>query len=171
MSNLVAAMQSTDVSAPPVNCLSPIGVDNIESGLRKEVDADFFSSCSREAIAYGGDPIVIEAGLAYGGNLEKEGSVELVRFANRVPLIYQQGGCAVTEVVKSIDWRNYGLEQSKGRGIPQLRRLVGLDMHRSPTSFLKYPKTSFFRVLGCMKSGGSSIHLRSVSAYLDMRKK
>ncbi len=132
MSNLVTAMQLTDVRAPPTNCLSPIGIDNIESGMRKEVDAEFFSSNSREAIAYGGDPIVIEAGLAYGGNLEKESSIELVRFANRVPLVYQQGGCAITEVVRNIDWRNYGLDQSKGKGMP--RGPMSLVVHIASTN-------------------------------------
>ena len=132
MADLVIAMQLTDVRAPPTNCLSPIGVDNIESGLRKEVDAEFFSSNSREAIAYGGDPIVIEAGLAYGGNLEKENSIELVRFANRVPLVYQQGGCAITEVVRDIDWRNYGLDQSKGKGMP--RGPMSLVVHVASTN-------------------------------------
>ena len=132
MSNLVTAMQLTDVRAPPTNCLSPIGIDNIESGMRKEVDAEFFSSNSREAIAYGGDPIVIEAGLAYGGSLEKESSIELVRFANRVPLVYQQGGCAITEVVRNIDWRNYGLDQSKGKGMP--RGPMSLVVHIASTN-------------------------------------
>ena len=132
MADLAIAMQLTDVRAPPTKCLSPIGVDNIESGLRKEVDAEFFSSNGREAIAYGGDPIVIEAGLAYGGNLEKESSIELVRFANRVPLVYQQGGCAITEVVKDIDWRNYGLDQSKGKGMP--RGPMSLVVHVASTN-------------------------------------
>ena len=75
---------------------------------------------------------MIEAGLGYGGNLEKESSIELVRFANRVPLVYQQGGCAITEVVRNIDWRNYGLDQSKGKGMP--RGPMSLVVHIASTN-------------------------------------
>ena len=40
--------------------------------------------------------------------------MELKRFANRVPLLYQQGACAIHKAVTEINWRNYSLSQSKG---------------------------------------------------------
>ncbi|MEK6986955.1 MAG: DNA topoisomerase VI subunit B, partial [Candidatus Thermoplasmatota archaeon] len=42
----------------------------------------------------------------------------VLRFANRVPLMYQAGGCALTQAVANIDWRRYGLEQRGGQGLP-----------------------------------------------------
>ncbi|MBU4373295.1 MAG: DNA topoisomerase VI subunit B, partial [Euryarchaeota archaeon] len=53
-------------------------------------------------------------GIAYGGNLPKEEKVEILRFANRVPLLYQQGGCAITHAVENINWKNYSIEQPGG---------------------------------------------------------
>jgi DNA topoisomerase-6 subunit B len=113
----VDAMRSIDVMAPPTDCLSPIRADLIEEGLRKEFTADFYASETRDAEVHGGDPFVVEAGIAYGGELE-DGEADLMRFANRVPLVYQRGACAITDVVRGIDWRNYELDQPGGSGMP-----------------------------------------------------
>ena len=115
---LMSAMRETDIIAPPTDCLSPITADLVRSGLEKEFDADFYASATRDAGVHGGDPFIVEAGIAYGGELKSEGSVELLRFANRVPLVYQRGACATTDVIKHIGWRNYGLDQPGGSGMP-----------------------------------------------------
>ncbi|ELZ24531.1 DNA topoisomerase VI subunit B [Halosimplex carlsbadense 2-9-1] len=117
-SELLDAMRETDIIAPPTDCLSPIESDLIEEGLRKEYDADFYAASTRDASVHGGDPFIVEAGLAYGGDVEAEGKAEVMRFANRVPLVYQRGACATTDVVKQINWRNYNLDQPGGSGIP-----------------------------------------------------
>ncbi|MGM0372429.1 MAG: DNA topoisomerase VI subunit B [Halobacteriota archaeon] len=119
-SNLLDGMGSVDVMAPPSDCLSPITEDQIEAGLRSEFDADFYTAATRDAGVHGGDPFIAEAGIAYGGDIEDGGeTAELMRFANRVPLVYQRGACAMTDVVKGINWRNYGLDQPGGSGIPK----------------------------------------------------
>ncbi|WP_247728564.1 DNA topoisomerase VI subunit B [Halovivax limisalsi] len=117
-SDLVEAMRETDIMAPPTRCLSPITDDLIEAGLKKEFDADFYAAATRDAGVSAGDPFIVEAGIAYGGELEAEGTADVLRFANRVPLVYQRGACATTDVVKSIGWRNYGLDQPGGSGLP-----------------------------------------------------
>jgi DNA topoisomerase-6 subunit B len=116
--DLLDAMEAVDVMAPPTSCLSPINDDLIEAGLKKEFDADFYAAATRDADVHGGDPFVVEAGIAYGGELEAEGKVDLMRFANRVPLVYQRGACATTDVIRNIGWRNYNLDQPGGSGIP-----------------------------------------------------
>jgi DNA topoisomerase-6 subunit B len=117
-SALLMGMRAADILAPPTDCLSPIGADLVEAGLRKEFDAEFYAAATRDAGVAGGDPFIVEAGIAYGGALAEEGSVDLLRFANRVPLVYQQGACAITDSIRDIGWRNYGLDQPGGRGIP-----------------------------------------------------
>jgi len=104
--------------APPTNCLAPITEDLVEAGLKKEFDADFYAAATRDAEVTGGDPFIVEAGIAYGGELEDGGKAKVMRFANRVPLVYQRGACATTDVVKQIGWRNYNLDQPGGSGIP-----------------------------------------------------
>jgi len=117
-SDLLEAMRGTDIIAPPTDCLAPISAELVEEGLRKEFDADFYAASTRDASVHGGDPFIVEAGIAYGGEIDSEGSVDVMRFANRVPLVYQRGACATTDVIKTINWRNYNLDQPGGSGIP-----------------------------------------------------
>ncbi|WP_256299841.1 DNA topoisomerase VI subunit B [Haloarchaeobius salinus] len=116
--DLVAAMRQTDIIAPPTSCLSPISAELVEAGLRKEFDAEFYSAATRDAEVTAGDPFVVEAGIAYGGDIEADGQAQLLRYANRVPLVYKRGGCAITQVIQDIGWRNYNLDQPGGRGVP-----------------------------------------------------
>jgi len=117
-SELLEAMRETDIISPPTGCLAPITEELVESGLRKEFDTDFYAAATRDAAVHGGDPFIVESGIAYGGDIEADGSVAVLRFANRVPLVYQRGACATTDVVKEINWRNYGLDQPGGSGLP-----------------------------------------------------
>jgi DNA topoisomerase-6 subunit B len=111
---LFKAINSVKIMSPPTNCLSPIGEDQILTGMRKEMEAAFYTAITRPPAVYRGNPFQVEIGMAYGGNLPAEELVDILRFANRVPLQYQQSACAITKSVLSIDWRNYGLSQSKG---------------------------------------------------------
>ena len=61
---------------------------------------------------------MVEVGLVYGGGLPADQPVQILRFANRVPLLFQQGACAITTAIANLDWRRYGLDQKGGSGIP-----------------------------------------------------
>lgn len=111
---LYRAINRVKIMNPPTNCLSPIGEELILRGLQKQIQADFYAACSRPPAVYRGNPFQIEAGLAYGGNLPADDLVDLMRFANRVPLSYQQSACAITKAVMGIEWRSYGLSQNRG---------------------------------------------------------
>ncbi|HET9480843.1 MAG TPA: DNA topoisomerase VI subunit B, partial [Candidatus Polarisedimenticolia bacterium] len=83
--------------------------------LRKMIpECDFYTSVTRSPAVYRGNPFQLEAGLAYGGRLPADDLVDLWRFANRVPLQYQQAACAITRSVILNDWKKYGLLQSRG---------------------------------------------------------
>jgi len=111
--NLYKAINAVKIMNPPTNCLSPIGEENILKGLRKEVPADFYTAITRAPSVYRGNPFQVEAAVAYGGDRPRDGLVEVMRFANRVPLIYQQSACAMTKSIIQTSWRNYALEQSR----------------------------------------------------------
>ena len=145
-SALLDAMRGTDIIAPPTGCLSPITADLVRSGLEKEFDADFYASATRDAGVHGGDPFIVEAGIAYGDELESEGAVELLRFANRVPLVYQRGACATTDVLKSIGWRNYGLEQPGGSGLPNGPAVVMVHVASTNVPFTSESKDAIANV-------------------------
>ena len=112
---LYQAIQATKLMAPPSNVLSPIGEELLIEALKKQVDARFYAATSRSPSVYRGNPFLIEAALAYGAeSLPADELVTLLRFANRVPLLYQQSACSVTKSVIQTNWKAYGLQQSKG---------------------------------------------------------
>jgi DNA topoisomerase VI subunit B len=111
---LLLGMQNAKVSRPSLDCLSPIGGNLLKKSLESEFDLEFVNTITRGATVYRGSPFQIEVGIGYGGELDKEGSVKLVRFANKVPLLYQEGACALTQSVKKMNWKPYGLSQSSG---------------------------------------------------------
>ncbi|HIH76083.1 MAG TPA: DNA topoisomerase VI subunit B, partial [Methanomassiliicoccales archaeon] len=119
---LLAAIGSVKIMAPPTDCLSPIGANLIKKGLRNvldEVRPEFYAPpITRDPKVHSGNPFLIEVGIVYGGGLPKDSQVQILRFANRVPLLYQQGACVVTKAIENTDWRRYGLEQRGGSGIP-----------------------------------------------------
>jgi len=141
-SALHRAIQATKISSPSTDCLAPIGDDLILKGLKKEIEADFYLSTTRPPAVYRGNPFQVEVGIAYGkpggvglevtdtGRIRKKKAdpktaheelvadadepVRVLRFANRVPLLYQQSACAITKAVVQTNWRAYGLQQPRG---------------------------------------------------------
>ncbi|KYH25865.1 type 2 DNA topoisomerase 6 subunit B [Halalkalicoccus paucihalophilus] len=144
--DLVAAMRETDIIAPPTDCLAPITDELVEAGLKKEFDAEFYAAATRDAEVHGGDPFIVEAGIAYGGEIPAEGSIDVMRFANRVPLVYQRGACATTDVVKRIGWRNYGLDQPGDSGLPNGPAVVMVHVASTNVPFTSESKDAIANV-------------------------
>jgi DNA topoisomerase-6 subunit B len=132
---LYKAIQATKIMAPPSNCISPIGEKAILHGLYQQIKGDFYTAVTRPPAVYRGNPFIIEAGLAFGRGPDQaaptaeapavplaegeqqDGDDELarvIRYANRVPLLYQQSACATFKSVLETSWRNYGVAQSRG---------------------------------------------------------
>jgi DNA topoisomerase-6 subunit B len=132
---LYKAIQATKIMAPPSNSIVPIGERAILHGLYKQIKGDFYTAVTRPPAVYRGNPFIIEAGLAYGKGPdqaaaapdapavplaegeERDNDSELarvIRYANRVPLLYQQSACATFKSVLETAWRNYGVAQSRG---------------------------------------------------------
>jgi DNA topoisomerase VI subunit B len=132
---LYKAIQTTRIMAPPSNCISPIGEKAILHGLYKQIKGEFYTAVTRPPSVYRGNPFVIEAGLAFGRGPEQAAATaaapaaplaegeqhdedgelaRVIRYANRVPLLYQQSACATFKAVLETAWRNYGIAQSRG---------------------------------------------------------
>jgi len=111
---LLQAIRDTKIMNPPSNCVRPIGEELILRGLEKQVEAELYLSATRPPAVYRGNPFQVEVGLAYGGSLPAERAIRLLRYANRVPLLFQQSSCAITKSTISTSWRKYGLQQSNG---------------------------------------------------------
>jgi DNA topoisomerase-6 subunit B len=135
---LYQAIQSTKIMAPPSNAISPIGEKAILHGLYAQIKGEFYTAVTRPPAVYRGNPFVIEAGLAYGKGPDQaakaakapdapavplaEGEQQdddgelarVIRYANRVPLLYQQSACATFKAALETAWKNYGITQSRG---------------------------------------------------------
>jgi DNA topoisomerase-6 subunit B len=105
---------ATRILAPPTDCLSPIGVEQLLRGLTRGVRAEFYTVETRKPTVYRGNPFQVEVGMAFGGELPAEELARVLRFANRVPLLYQAGACAITKAALDVAWKSYGLQQSRG---------------------------------------------------------
>jgi len=112
--DLLDAINDTRIPNPPTDCLSPIGSELILAGLQQGFDCEFTTAVTRPPSVYRGNPFQIEVGLAYGGRLPAEDLAQVLRYANRVPLLYQASGCAIHKAVLGNTWRSYGLQQARG---------------------------------------------------------
>ena len=119
---MIEAFKTTSIRTPTSGVLVPIGPKLIKLGLKQVLDEyrpDFYTlPVSRSPSVFSGTPFLVEVGMVYGGNLPKDQPIQMLRFANRVPLLYQAGGCAITKAIQGINWRQYGLEQRGGKGTP-----------------------------------------------------
>ncbi|HSY21121.1 MAG TPA: DNA topoisomerase VI subunit B [Polyangiaceae bacterium] len=122
------ALGEVKVMAPPATAVVPIGEELLIEGLKRRFPrADFYVSTTRPPSVYRGNPFVVEAGLAYGGELPLDELAEIMRFANRVPLQYQPKACAISEAVYQTNWRGYELTQSKG-SLPQAPLAIAVHL-------------------------------------------
>ena len=92
---------------PRPTTLSPLGEELLENGVRKILKPEFVAAVTRPPSSYGGNPFIIEVAVAYGGEIPDSGSPILYRFANRIPLLYDEGVDVSRKVVDSIDWSVY----------------------------------------------------------------
>ncbi len=121
------AIQNTKIQAPPTDCLAPIGVKQMLAGMFKGVRAEFYTASTRPPSVYRGNPFQIEAAIAFGGDLPGDEPARVIRFANRVPLLYQQSACSSFKSVVETGWKNYGLSQGKS-SVPQAPLVIMIHM-------------------------------------------
>ncbi len=168
---LIKAFKKVKIMAPSTDCLSPIGEELIYRGLRKEHTADYITTTTRTPSVHSGHPFIIEAGIAYGGSLRKDERAKILRFANRVPLLYQQGACAITHTIEKIKWRQYGIDQAQG-SLPTGPLVILVHIASTHTPFTSESKEAIADVPEIMNEIGLALKelARRVSAYLSKEK-
>ncbi len=106
---IVEAFRYLNFMAPPTHGLRPIGEENIEKGLRGILKPEFVTAVTRSPKVYsGGIPFQVEVGLAYGGEIQA--GFDVLRYANRVPLLFDAGSCVTTLAARSVDWKRYKVD-------------------------------------------------------------
>jgi len=141
---LLHALHDAPLIAPSPEGLSPIGSMLIKRGLRNvlgDLRPEFFAPpVSRPPKVHAGFPFMVEVGLVYGGGLPGDQPIQILRFANRVPLLFQQGACAITNAIANLDWRRYGLDQKGGSGVPSGPALVLVHVASTKVPFTSEAK-------------------------------
>jgi DNA topoisomerase VI subunit B len=101
--------------SPDGACLSPLGEYNLNLGIKKVVEPDVIATARDKPGAYDGHPFIVEAAVSLGGKDAKEG-ITVVRFANRIPLLFEGGADVATRVANGkIKWATYKIDHKKDR--------------------------------------------------------
>jgi DNA topoisomerase VI subunit B len=95
--------------APDPSCLAPLGEEPLSKGIMKFFNPEFAAVWQRNASAYSGFPFVVEMGIAYGGDIPPSG-LKVYRFANRIPLLYDEGSDVVLKIVNETEWARYKIK-------------------------------------------------------------
>jgi DNA topoisomerase VI subunit B len=109
-------VQDTELMSPSTKSVLNIGEDALSKSIQRLGEVDFFSVVARKPAICDFKPVAIEVALARFKNRNQEADepVQLLRFANRVPLQFDKSGCAITWAIESVNWKTYGLAQPKG---------------------------------------------------------
>jgi len=127
---LTKAFDAVDFMAPPVEGLSPIGEAQIEEAILKILKPEFHTLIERKPTVYGGGvPFQVEVAIAFGGDSGRRTSgegvkVEVMRFANKTPLLFDYGGCAISQAVNSVEWKRYGVRDFENSPVTIVINLV-----------------------------------------------
>lgn len=126
---IVNAIKEIKFLAPPTEGLQPIGEDQIRNAILNILDPEFEAILTRNPTSHsGGVPFQVEVAIAYGGqagrNIGEGRKVEVMRFANRTPLLFDSGACALTKSVNSVEWKRYGIKDFDNSAITILVNLV-----------------------------------------------
>lgn len=172
---LLGAIKKTKIMAPPTDCLSPIGEMLIKKSLKHELAGlkpEFFAPpVTREPIVVSGNPVQVEVGMVFGGELPRDQQVEILRFANRVPLLYQQGACVITRAIEGIDWRKYGLEQRGGKGIPVGPAIIFVHVSSTNVPFTSESKDAIMDVGDLRKDIENALKFSGRKLKIHLNKK
>lgn len=162
---LIETFKRTQLLPPPTDCLSPIGEELIVKSLTK-FKPEFVCAVSRKPKVYSGNPFLIEVGVAYG--VKSDGTI-LMRFANKIPLLYQQGGCALTKAVESVNWRLYGIHQDR---LPNAPMVVMIHLASTNIPYTSESKEAIAEIPEIVEEARLALQEvgRKLKVYLDRKR-
>ncbi len=92
---------------PDARVLSPLGTKLLEAGICSTLNPEFVHVTQRPPNSYGGHPFIVECGLAYGGRVPPKETILVYRFANRIPLIFDEYKDVSAKIIRAIPWSRY----------------------------------------------------------------
>ena len=112
---LFEAVQKTTLKAPPTSTVMAVGEQNLAVSIQRIGELDYFSVISRKPTIADFKPVQVEVAIARLKQKasKQEDQIQVLRFANRVPLQFDKASCAIVKAITSVAWRSYGLKHSK----------------------------------------------------------
>ena len=112
--NIFSILHKIPLANPSTQSVLAVGEEGLAESIHRLGDIDFFSLITRKPKICDYKSVVAEVAIARLKDKDKEeDTIQLLRFANRVPLQFDKASCAITKAVESVNWRAYGLSQSK----------------------------------------------------------
>jgi len=137
---LFVELQNQKLMAPSTKSVLTIGEDAMSKSIKRLGAVDFFAVVSRKPTICDFKPVSIEIAVARleDKQIEAESTVQLLRFANRVPLQFDKSSCAIAHAIESVNWRSYGLVQPKN-SLPQGPYIIAVSV---VSPFIKFKNAS-----------------------------
>uniref|UniRef100_A0A7C2VPQ3 Type 2 DNA topoisomerase 6 subunit B n=1 Tax=Ignisphaera aggregans TaxID=334771 RepID=A0A7C2VPQ3_9CREN len=105
-----ALREYTEFRKPRADHLSPIGAELIKVGLKQILKPEFVEAVTRKPVVYEGHALIVEVGIGYGGAIPVSDEPMLLRYANKIPLLYDEKSDVTWKVIEDIDWSYYEIE-------------------------------------------------------------
>eukprot|EP00889_Picochlorum_renovo_P003283 jgi/Picre1/30313/NNA_005677.t1 len=100
---------------PDGHHLSPAGEYNLRLGVMKELRPDMVATCGGSVGVSEGHAFIVEAAVSMGGRNVKPG-INIFRYANRIPLLFEGGSDVITRTaMKRINWNSYNINQANDK--------------------------------------------------------
>jgi DNA topoisomerase-6 subunit B len=137
---LFVSIQNLKLMAPSTKSVLSIGEDGFAKSIKRLGAVDFFAVVSRKPAICDFKPVQVEVAVARleDKSAESDSSVQVLRFANRVPLQFDKSSCAIVHAIESVNWRSYGISQPKG-SLPQGPYIVAVSV---VSPFIKFKNAS-----------------------------
>ena len=140
LNSLYQAIQNADLKAPATSSVLAIGEESLEQSMLRLGLVDFHAVVSRKPTICDFKPVQIEVAIARLQQRaeDAEESVQVLRFANRVPLQFDKAGCAIVKAISTVNWKSYGLRQPRG-SLPQGPYIIAVSV---VSPFIKFKNAS-----------------------------
>jgi len=132
--------QEAELRAPSTESVISVGEDALAKSIKRLGEIDYFSVISRKPAICDFKPVQVEVAIAryVQSGIDAEEPVQVLRFANRVPLQFDKAGCAIVKAIQSVNWRSYGLRQPKD-ALPQGPFIIAVSV---VSPFIKFKNAS-----------------------------
>lgn len=139
---LFTTIQNVEIQAPSTRSVLSVGEESLAKSMLRLGEVDFFAVVSRKPTICDFKPVQVEVAVARlkQKNSEEgsEDTVQVLRFANRVPLQFDKAGCAIVKGITTVNWKAYGLRQPAS-SLPQGPYIIAVSV---VSPFIKFKNAS-----------------------------